>query len=669
MYKRLIVLSLIILAALCGLVWLGYHSIQIRAKGLEGVRLGEFAAVAEQIRQDVKRKLDRFIQKEQSRPYTDYLYSYVPENVVSTQQQLPLLRSPLAGRLDHGLAYGNFQIEPGGNITTPNDDIKQGGIDVDKELYDAVVSNGMNIRNNLLPLLNGMIPGSNSTNYYRETEASPATKMKVADQIELPTNEGLKKKSEESRGARGRSGKALAIESLQNQPQETQVMPQRRSVVEQNIFSNAASRAGRAPTMENQANIKFRDQAEQPQMPVPQMDFGRQLSEQERQNEMVQVRIGPFETIVTGGDNIEESIFGGQVFLVRNVQIENRNFWQGFQLNENKLIEEVKDSASKFVREGMSFDVGQIKTKKNIADAATENGDIAYTAVLDFLFGDLVLNLKETNPDWINKQINHLRNWYLSIIAVVLLAVTLGLAGLWRSARAQIKLAEKKDDFISAVSHELRTPLTSIRMYSEMLEKNWVKSEDKLTEYYKNMRAESERLSRLIENVLDFSRIQRGRKKYHFKIGDINKCITDVVKMMRPYAFQRGFSIKTDLDRDGKIAFDSDAITQIVVNLIDNAIKYAHDAEDKTITVRTRGDKQYILIEVEDHGPGVPHQQRKKIFEQFYRSEAEATRDTTGTGLGLALVKKFAQAHNGFVEIVGAKPTGAIFRVALDAQV
>jgi len=382
---------------------------------------------------------------------------------------------------------------------------------------------------------------------------------------------------------------------------------------------------------------------------------------------MVQVRIGPFETIVTGGDNAEEFIFDGQVFLVRHVQIENRNFWQGFQLNENKLIEEVKDSASKFVREGMSFEVARTKTKDAV-NAAKENGDIAYTAVLDFIFGDLVLSLKETNPDWISKQINHLRNWYLSIISVVLLAVTLGLAGLWRSARAQIKLAEKKDDFISAVSHELRTPLTSIRMYTEMLEKNWVKSEDKLTEYYKNMRQESERLSRLIENVLDFSRIQRGRKKYHFKIGDINKCIEDVVKMMKPYASQRGFSIQTELGRDGKIAFDCDAVTQIVVNLIDNAVKYAHDAEDKTITIRTRADKQYIVIEVEDHGPGVPHHQRKKIFEQFYRSEAESTRDTTGTGLGLALVKKFTQAHNGFVEIVSAKPTGVIFRVALAVQ-
>ena len=241
MYKRLIILSVIILTALCGLIWLGYHSIQIRAKGLEGVRLGEFAAVAEQIRQDVKGKLDEFIQAEQSRPYTDYLYYYVPENVVSTQQQMPLLRSPLAGRLDHGLAYGNFQIEPDGNITTPNDDVKQGERDPDDKFYAAVISNGMNIRNNLLPLLSSNIPVSNNTKYYRETEASPGTKLKVADQVELHENENLKKKSPVSRGTRGRSGRALSIESLQKQAQDTQVMPQRRSVVEQNIFSNAAS--------------------------------------------------------------------------------------------------------------------------------------------------------------------------------------------------------------------------------------------------------------------------------------------------------------------------------------------------------------------------------------------------------------------------------------------
>jgi len=125
MYKRLIILSIIILAALSGLAWMGYHSIRIRAQGMQGARLGEFAAVAEQIRQDVTRRLDEFMQTEQSRPYTDYQYYYVPENVAPGRQQMPVLRSPLAGRLEQGLAYGNFQIEPDGSVITPNDNVEQ----------------------------------------------------------------------------------------------------------------------------------------------------------------------------------------------------------------------------------------------------------------------------------------------------------------------------------------------------------------------------------------------------------------------------------------------------------------------------------------------------------------------------------------------------------------
>jgi two-component system phosphate regulon sensor histidine kinase PhoR len=191
------------------------------------------------------------------------------------------------------------------------------------------------------------------------------------------------------------------------------------------------------------------------------------------------------------------------------------------------------------------------------------------------------------------------------------------------------------------------------------------------------MRQESERLSRLIENVLDFSKIQKGKKKYAFNLGDINRCIADVVEMMRPYAAQHGFSITTDLGQVGQTAFDKDAVTQIVVNLLDNAIKYARIAEDKTIIVRTANQQQFTIIEVEDHGPGIPHRQRKKVFDQFYDCGVEVGGTTPGspaiqsggTGLGLTLVKKFAEAHNGFVEVISARPTGAIFRVGLAAQV
>jgi len=646
MYKRLIILSIIILAALCGLVWMGYHSIRIRAQGLEGARLGEFAAVAEQVRQDVTRRLDEFMQTEQSRPYTDYQYYYVPENVAPGRQQMPVLRSPLAGRLEQGLAYGNFQIEPDGSVITPNDNVEQRQdlAESDNELYAEAGLNRKNIEQNLLPALGGTTPGSLKMNLYGRSSIAPAKESETVGQDQFT----------EQTPQKGKVSQSYPIESLQSKGQKTQVIEQRREVFEQNVLNVAAQSQQQTQELAAQTGQTGGPYERQAASPA------------ESQTETVQVRIEPFFPVVVPGEDPvsqqAESIFGGQVFLLRHVQIEDRHLLQGFQLNEKMLIEQIEDSASRFMRKGMSFELSP-------REKARDNGNVAYAAILNFGFGDLVLNLKEIDPGWIGKEISHLRIWYFSIVAIVLLAVSLGLASLWRNAAAQIRLAQKKDDFISAVSHELRTPLTSIRMYAEMLEKNWVKSQDKAVEYYGNMRQESERLSRLIENVLDFSRIQKGRKKYTFKAGDINKCVSDVVEIMRPYAVQKGFSIRTEAGRIEQAAFDADAVTQIIVNLLDNAIKYARNAEDKTITVRTKTDGKFTVIEVEDHGPGVPHRQRNKIFEQFYRPAAESTRETAGTGLGLALVKKFAEAHNGFVEIISAKPTGAIFRVALATRI
>ena len=679
MYRRLIILTVIILLALGGLSVLGYHAVEKWAKGLEGERRGEFAEVAEQIRQDVNLKLDEFIQTEEDRPYTDYNYYYVPEYVSSGQQvqQMPLLRSPLAGRLDNEFAYGNFQIEANGSIITPNDDIieREGPSEENKELYAEVGYNRINIERNLLPVLNGVKPGSSGIAFYNEIEASNKNVSQTFKKTRSAKVDVQKGKATRDEEARSRQTKAYPIEGLRGQRQEPVVIEQQRQVFIDNTAANQGQFQQRADSLMRQQDTQMEmaelQETEQAQVPSAQVTVRDQIvnisSElqtpvQPNQGETVQVKIEPFVPVVVGGGDPNISIFDGQVFLIRNVQIEDRQFLQGFQLNEEKLIEEVKESTMRLKRKDMSFELPQ-----------TENGredytDVAYTAVLVFDFGELILNLKEINPAWIAEEVSQLRHVYFGIISIVFMAVTLALGSLWLSARSQLKLAQKKDDFISAVSHELRTPLTSIRMYSEMLEKNWVKSKDKLTEYYGNMRQESERLSRLIENVLDFSRIQKGRKRYTFSLGDMNKCVADVVDMMRPYARQNGFSLKTQLGRLGQTAFDRDAVTQIVVNLVDNAIKYARNAEDKTIVVRTGNDHRFVFLEVEDHGPGVPYRLRHKVFEQFYRSGSESTRETTGTGLGLALVKKFAQAHRGFVEIITAKPTGAIFRVGLAAR-
>jgi len=702
MYKRLVILSIVIVAAVCGLGGLGYHAVAKWAQGLEGTRLGEFAEVAEQVRQDVKRKLDEFIQAEQQRKYTDYLYYYVPENMAQQQQQqqLPLLRSPLGNQLSNDFAYGYFQVEADGSIVTPYSPSKPPQIDQGSAMADEVQRQRRNIEDNVLPSItrrSGVLRlPDEPTAQQAEAGSSPVTSLRESQALDGDT---LVK----GKGARS---KAYPIESLKNEAQAPQVFTQQRAFVNSNQVQSMqpppqpraeiqggptqrldfadAQQAATMPTQPGQAAQGAEMAQEQTQTATASPPQGQQdvstssaIQADVRQgkdlSEMVQIRIEPFVPLVVSGANPQTSIFGGQVFLLRHVQIEDRHLLQGFQLDEHKLVAEVEESARRFIRDGMDFELPQVR-KVN----GQKNGDEkpAYTAILDFGFGDLALSLKELDPAWITKRSGELLRVYFGIIATVVAAVTLALVSLWHNVRAQVRLATKKDDFISAVSHELRTPLTSIRMYSEMLEKNWIKSPDKLGEYYRNMRQESERLSRLVENVLDFARLQKGRKRYAFQLGNLNDCVAEVVEMMRPYAEQRGFVITTDFEPLGQTPFDKDAVTQIVVNLIDNAVKYAACATDKTIGVHTRGQDGFTIIEVEDRGPGVPHRQRRKVFEEFYRFEGKAAGkaegqsqpQTTGTGLGLTLVKRFAEAHGGYVEIDSVQPTGAIFRVALATQ-
>jgi signal transduction histidine kinase len=662
MHRRLIILTVIVVAAVCGLGGLGFHAIEKWSQGLEGARLGEFAEVAEQVRQDVKRKLDEFMQTEQQRQYTDYLYSYVPDNVMNSVQ-LPVLRSPLGDQLSNSFAYGYFQIEPDGNIVSPYYPGGSPDPDVQDGLTQAVEGHFSNIRRNLFPSITSHAESLKLSAAEVDAVVQNATPPVVAaKEAAAPI---AKRKAESQAGSE--RAKAFPIESLKQEAQQTQVFRQQRSIAASNSLQmmQAEQQADmsqriQTPVVQTQATDAVPTRPSTPQPPA-------QIA---ATSDTVQVRVEPFVPLVVPDPDRSESIFGGQIFLLRHVQIESRHVLQGFQLDESRLVAEVEQSARSFVRDGMGFELPQVR---KVSDPAADAREAAYTAILDFGFGDLILNLTETDPAWIARRIGELRHIYLGILAIVVAAVGLSLLSLWHNVRAQALLAQKKDDFISAVSHELRTPLTSIRMYTEMLEKNWVKSADKIAEYHRTMRQESERLSRLVENVLDFARLQKGRKNYAFRLGDIDECVAGIVEMMRPYAGQHGFTIQMDLAAFGQSRFDKDAVTQIVVNLVDNAVKYARSAADKTIVVRTRNEPGFTAIEVEDRGPGIPRNRQKKVFEQFYRCEDDRLRggpsfsqpQTTGMGLGLTLVKHFAEAHGGYVEIRDAQPTGAVLKVAL----
>ncbi|MCQ9207626.1 MAG: HAMP domain-containing histidine kinase [Omnitrophica bacterium] len=224
--------------------------------------------------------------------------------------------------------------------------------------------------------------------------------------------------------------------------------------------------------------------------------------------------------------------------------------------------------------------------------------------------------------------------------------------------------AELKSEFVSHLSHDLRRPLTSIRMFSEMLRDNRLPSEDKKQHYYKIITEESERLTHLANNILDFSRIERGRKKYSFHNEDISRIAQDTVNHFREHIMGENRRLEFNLDKDiPAIKIDGDAISQALMNLLTNADKFS--PPDKEIAVNLRKRKREVVIEVIDHGIGINRGEQKRVFNKFYRASQKGIAETEGSGLGLTLVKYIANAHKGRVEVESEEGKGSKFSLIL----
>ncbi len=253
--------------------------------------------------------------------------------------------------------------------------------------------------------------------------------------------------------------------------------------------------------------------------------------------------------------------------------------------------------------------------------------------------------------------------WIVALATLLVVAVIAGLAALYRMVAVAVGFAERRSNFVAAVTHELKTPLTAIRMYAEMLRDGIVPSEAKRDEYHRHITAEAERLSRLIDNVLEFSRLERNARPMELVAGDIGPVLADAATMLRPHVERGGLQLRVVVD-DGlpPVRFERDALLQIVVNLVDNAVKYAAGARPGEIVLAaTRTDDGRVVVRVRDHGPGVPREHLGRVFEPFHRGERELTRRTKGTGLGLALVRSLTEAMGGRVN--GRNVSGGGFEV------
>jgi signal transduction histidine kinase len=364
----------------------------------------------------------------------------------------------------------------------------------------------------------------------------------------------------------------------------------------------------------------------------------------------------------------------GHFVLFRKVWRDGQRYIQGAVIEQQPFLEGVIKS---------SFDETRLPRMSDLIVA--HQGDVfsvfsgsqspAYLSRAQELTGALLYRTRLSDPLGdleLIYSINHLPGGpgasVVTWVAVILMLVLCGgFYLMYRLGAKQIELTRQQQDFVSAVSHELKTPLTSIRMYGELLREGWA-SEEKKKSYYDFISDESERLTRLINNVLQLARLTRNRIQAEIRPVSVAELIDNIRSKVSSQIERAGFKLSLSCENSvGEIEIDVDVdhFVQIIINLVDNALKFSSQAEKKIIDINCclSQDKQMIFA-IRDYGPGVPKDQMRKIFKLFYRSENELTRETVGTGIGLALVHQLAQKMNGQVDVVNRDP-GAEFLLSL----
>jgi signal transduction histidine kinase len=251
-----------------------------------------------------------------------------------------------------------------------------------------------------------------------------------------------------------------------------------------------------------------------------------------------------------------------------------------------------------------------------------------------------------------------------AVLAALSLLMIGGIFLTYRNVSREMNLARLKSDFVANVSHELRTPLALIRLYAETLELGRLTAKEKYQEYFRIIREESERLTALINNILDFSRIEAGRKEYEFKETNLPELVRSTLDSYRFQIEQNGFAFEENIDRDiPPVNVDREAIARSLLNLVNNALKYSKD--QKFIGVSLYRANGSVKLEVRDHGIGIAPSEQEKIFEKFYRCGDPLVHNIKGSGLGLSLVRHIVRAHGGDVQVESAPERGSKFTIEL----
>jgi signal transduction histidine kinase len=618
---------------------------------LEQEERGELRYFAVTLFDQMEEELAALIVEEESRPIDHYTYTFSLSNQVPGSGSVS--PSPLSQPPKQRYILGYMQNNPDGSFQTP-----MAAADETASYYRPSVLAQLREANKIfnrerttVPESVGVKPGEIIAKKQREKPPTFAEKY-----LDLSRSKRQRQSlgQEKTRVEELTPGQALNLASRGRQQMESEVgqKPDLRLEAEKDMAYKAGDEMSDEPARERGLSEKKGGQVAAPAVVSP--------ATLPADTDKLRVEVAPMQSVF---------INDSEIFIFRRIVINNQIYRQGFILIVDEFLNHLVDDY--FAGQPMAeFTSLHLSVKDRGRETATVKAgamvpdptfslDRTFPRPFSFLRANLTCRL-------IPKSVGRRTlNFMLFVLALVIL---MGLFAIYQSARAVVDLSERRSRFVSSVTHELKTPLTNIRMYIEMLEQGIARDHEREQDYFRILGSESSRLSRLINNVLEFSKLEKKQRHLQLQEGTFEEVIAEVKEVMQEKLRQEGFNLQVKKEEVRPFKYDREAMIQVLINLIDNSIKFGKASPSREISIRVWTEGAAVKIGLSDTGPGIPRHALKKVFEDFYRVDNDLTRTTGGTGIGLALVRKLVEAMGGSVTARNNPESGCTITISLPAK-
>jgi len=617
-------------------------------RGLEQEEVATLRFFTEALFDEMEQALAILVQREEGRAIDEYNYYWSPTGHLPGDHKDS--RSPLSFAPQEEFILGYFQNNPDGSFQTP------------------MVESTKEVPKNRSQLVSQLEDANTVFNQkrIRTTDGIQPSPAKVIAKKEIPKTPGLADKYLDL----SRTQKPRAYLGQKEKRVETitvgQALNISKQVQEESLPSSGAEQAGRSTSIRRSAAGK--GSAAEPLAEQTRIDHEQPMEAAADRSSSFTVS-GVKEA---GGFRVEvaplQSVFldEDQIFIFRRIMINNQIYRQGFILQTKAFLDHL--AVKYFAAQPMArytnlrlqvLDQGRIAGVVQ-AGAAANGASFVFNRNFPapFSFLEAMLSCDQIPQSAGRRTLN--------VMIIILVSVVLmGLFAIYQSAAALVDLSERRSQFVSSVTHELKTPLTNIRMYIEMLEQGIARNEEREQEYFQILDAEGARLSRLVNNVLELAKFEKKQRFVDLQTGTFEEVIREVQRVMQAKLDNEGYHLEIEFGKIRPFKYDREAMIQVLINLIENSMKFGKTATRKQISVRVDQDDRWVKIMVCDNGPGIPRYALKKVFDEFYRVDNSLTRTTRGTGIGLALVKKFIALMGGNVTAANNDGPGCTITISL----